>query len=173
MGQVSKKLMLVNLKSSEVAQTVCVRACACVSGKAWQRMLCRQLKLFINALLDNTPANPIMWQPVIRAFASLSAWLSVSLLGADMLSVARRERWTEGALRWPLIFYFNFGQLEEKGSLLMEVLGTVNWIFKASALVIIMQMSSSATSSRDDTFHEVMYQGVKGRDSEPDLVLFV
>lgn len=50
-------------------------------------MLWRQLKLFINALLDNTPANPIIWQAVIRAFASLTACLSVSLLGVDMLSV--------------------------------------------------------------------------------------
>lgn len=44
--------------------------------------------MLINALLDNTQANPIMWQAVIRAFASLTAWLSGSLQGADMLSVA-------------------------------------------------------------------------------------
>lgn len=44
--------------------------------------------MLINALLDNTQANPIMWQAVIRAFASLAAWLSGSLQGADMLSVA-------------------------------------------------------------------------------------
>lgn len=62
--------------------------CVCISGRAWQGMPCRQLKLLINALLDNTQANPIIWQAVIRAFAALTACLSVGLLGADMLSVA-------------------------------------------------------------------------------------
>lgn len=70
---------------------VCIRVCArvCRSGRVWQGMPCRQLKLLINALLDNTQANPIIWQAVIRAFASLTGCLSVSLLGADMLSVVR------------------------------------------------------------------------------------
>lgn len=43
--------------------------------------------MLINALLDNTQANPIIWQLLIRAFASLTARLSGSLQGADMLSV--------------------------------------------------------------------------------------
>lgn len=47
-----------------------VEACVCLcSDRAWQGVLCRQLKLFINALLDNTPSNPIIWQAAIRAFA--------------------------------------------------------------------------------------------------------
>lgn len=66
---------------------VCMCVYVCHSGSTWQGVLCRQLKLLINALLDNTQANPIIWQAVIRAFASLTAWLSGSLQGADMLSV--------------------------------------------------------------------------------------
>lgn len=38
--------------------------------RAWQNMQHRQLKLFINALLDNAQANPIIWQAVIRALAA-------------------------------------------------------------------------------------------------------
>lgn len=97
---------------------MCVSVCVCRSGWAWQRTLCRQLKLFINALLDNTPANPIIWQAVIRAFASLAASLSVGLLGADMLSAACCNGEQRESYEDPLIFYFNCGQLEEKKRIL-------------------------------------------------------
>lgn len=65
---------------------MCAFVCSsgCLAGNS-----CRQLKLFINALLTNTPANPIIWQAAIRAFAlllpvclSLSAgsWYAISTL---------------------------------------------------------------------------------------------
>lgn len=57
-------------------QALRLSVCVC-SSAAWQGMPGKQLKLFINALLDNTPANPIIWQAAIRAFASLAACLSL------------------------------------------------------------------------------------------------
>lgn len=62
--------------------------------------------MLINALLDNTQANPIIWQPLIRAFAYLAVRLSGSLQGADILSVdcckgEQREQ-SEGSLIFSL-----------------------------------------------------------------------
>lgn len=96
--------------------TLCCSICVCVSssGRAWQGMPCRQLKLLINALLDNTQANPIIWQAVIRAFAPLSACLPISLLGADMLSVACCKGEQSESHEGSLIFWFSFGQLDKE-----------------------------------------------------------
>lgn len=84
-------------------KAVCVSLCVCVT---WQGKPCRQLKVLINALLDNTRANPIIWQPLIRAFASLAVCLSGSLQGPDILSAdcykgEQRER-SEGSLIFSL-----------------------------------------------------------------------
>ncbi len=101
--------------------SVCMCVCVCVwervcgSGRTWQGMRCRQLKLLINALLDNIQANPIIWQAAIRAFASLTACLSVSLLGADMLSVACYKGEQRESHELSLILWFSLGQEDNKG----------------------------------------------------------
>lgn len=72
--------------------TLCCSVCesVCSSGRVWQGTPCRQLKLLINALLDNTQANPIIWQAVIRAFASLTACLSVCESAGSRYAISSR-----------------------------------------------------------------------------------
>lgn len=98
-------------------EAVCMCVCTCVFlSFIWQGKPCRQLKVLINALLDNTPANPIIWQALIRAFASLTACLSGSLQGADTLSADCCKGEEERTMQWLTNILLEVWSVQLKGS---------------------------------------------------------